>query len=403
MIVTPKYRGVTEKSKKLGPGVTAHFIENAGYFDRDGVYGDKNGDYPDNLERFAFFCRRALDLARERDFRASVAHLNEWQTALIAVDLKTRLAKDDFWKGTKTLFTIHNLAYQGTAPLRDLSGLGLPAEVLRADGLEFWGRGNLMKGGIVFSDCLNTVSPAYAKEILAREQGCGLDGALKKRSKELHGILNGIDPGVWKPSCSKPSAKAELQRAVGLKEDAAAPVFGMVSRLVEQKGFDLVAKALEAMMKTGLQLVVLATGDPQYHRVFEEAQRKHAGQFAAHLKFDAGLAEKIYAGSDFFLMPSRFEPCGLGQMIAYRYGTLPIVHKVGGLADTVRDMRSSAGTGFVFNAYKHEAMLDAVKRGLRLFGAKKRLEAARRRVIKLDFSWKKSAVKYAALYRRLAG
>jgi starch synthase len=417
-VVMPKFRGIKKKRHEVSSKVSYEFIENDAYFDRPAPYGDEKGDYPDNLERFSFYSRSALDWAKAAGFKPDIVHSHEWQTGLVPIDLKTLRARDSFFSGVKTLFTIHNLAYQGLFPLDDFRALGLPDEVLTSRGIEYWGRGSLMKGALVFSDMLSTVSPTYAKEIRTPQHGCGLDAILKKRSGDLIGILNGIDAAAWNPETDtrlkeryswrnpggKLANKRELQAIYGLSQDDQAPLFGLVSRLVEQKGLDIVMKAFDRLMALGVQIALLGTGEEKYHRFFEKMNEKYSGRFAARLKFDAVLAEKVYAGSDFFLMPSRFEPCGLGQMISFRFGTLPVVHKTGGLADTVSDCSRNplGGNGFVFSPFKEEPFLEAVKRAAKTFTNAKKMHALSRRVMKLDFSWKKSAERYDALYRRLA-
>jgi len=417
-VVMPKYRGITQKRHEVSKNVSYEFIENPAYFDRPALYGDDNGDYPDNLERFAFYCRAALQWAKQNGFCPDIVHCHEWQAALIAIDLRTWLEDDPFFKKSKTLFTVHNLAYQGIFPLDEFRALGLPDEALTAQGIEFWGRGNLMKGALVFSDMLTTVSPTYAKEIRTSEHGCGLDAILKNRVGDLKGILNGIDTEAWNPlkdskikarfSSKNPDGKAlcknDLQLELGLAQDANRPVFGLVSRLVEQKGLEIIMKSFDRLMEMGIQIAVLGTGDEKYHKFFEKMNDKHPGRFAARLKFDGILAQKVYAGSDFFLMPSRFEPCGLGQLISFRYGTLPVVHRTGGLADTVLDISRNpiSGNGFSFSPLKEEPFIDAVKRAAKLHANAKRLRSLRQRVMKLDYSWKKSAERTGMLYRKLA-
>lgn len=416
LVVTPKYRGIEEKSRKLSSRVSIRFIENDAYFNREGIYGDAKGDYKDNLERFAYFCRRSLEFAKESGFRPDIVHCHEWHTGLIPIDLKTLLRNDPFFAKSRTLFTIHNLAYQGLFPLADLGALGVPDPVLASKGIEFWGRGNLMKGGLLYADMLSTVSKTYAKEICTPHFGCGLDDILRRRKSRLTGILNGLDTKSWDPQhdprikhhysaaniSPKDDNKRDLEKICGFEANGR-PIFGMVTRLVEQKGLDLVAKCFDAMMETGLRFVLVGTGEEKYHKMFEKLGAKYAGQAFINLKFDEPMARKVYAGSDFFLMPSRFEPCGLGQLISFRYGTLPVASRTGGLGDTVIDCTRIPlkGNGILFSSFDAGGFMDAVKRALSLYRNQSRFKRIRKRAMKLDFSWKKSAKEYVALYEKI--
>ncbi len=401
LVLTPRYRGLPKGEKDVAPGVKVVFIENDALFDREGIYGTPKGDHPDNFERFLFYSRRSLEVLKERGFKPDVLHANEWQTVFAILDLKTGIEKSAFFKNTETFFTIHNLAYQGQFPLEKFKKAGYGAKTLSKDGIEIWGQGNLLKGAIRFSDVLTTVSPTYAKEITAKEQGCGLDAFLLKRKKDLFGILNGIDPEQWAVG-DRAAVRRDLARVTGLREDR--PIFGIVSRLVEQKGFDILAKAFGEFMKAGGQFVLLGTGEQKYHDFFAKAQAQWKGQVFCRFEFDPALAQKIYGGCDFFLMPSRFEPCGLGQIIAFRYGAVPVVHKTGGLADTVLDVDRDPkkGTGIVFESYDAAALAGAIRRAVALYGSPKRLLELRARVMKLDFGWPRSAAKYAALYKKFS-
>lgn len=413
----PKYRGITASRKKISPTVTAHFIENDAYFDRTGLYGNEHGDYPDNLERFAYFCRRSLESAKEIDFRPDVIHANDWQTALVPVYLKQLYANDPFFCKTKTLLTVHNLAYQGHFPARHFSQLGLDQSLFSVQGLEFHGKINLLKGGLVFSDAISTVSPNYSREIQTQEHGWGLEGVIHGRRHALRGILNGIDKTIWNPATDKMIAKRysaaapagkiackkALQRECGLKGDPQIPVFGMVSRLAQQKGIDLLIEIAEAFLSWNAQLVLLGDGDSQYKRRLAAIFHKHPGKVATRFDFDTELAHRIYAGSDFFLMPSLFEPCGLGQLIGLAYGTLPIVRRTGGLADTIVDVSHGArGNGLVFEKSQTQNLLEVMDRAITLFADEKRFKALRKTAMKLDFSWEHSAKEYAEYYRKIA-
>lgn len=415
-VFIPKYRGITVSRKKISPTVTAHFIENDTYFNRPGLYGDEQGDYPDNLERFAYFCRRSLELARELDFRPDLIHINDWQTALVPVYLKQLYSNDPFFRKTKTLLTIHNLAYQGHFPARSFSQLGLDQSLFSIQGFEFHGKINLLKAGLIFSDAISTVSPSYAREIETQEHGWGLEGVIHSRRQALRGILNGIDKTVWNPvkdkliaknysataPAGKAACKAALQRECGLKVDPEIPVFGMVSRLAQQKGIDLLIEIAETFLLWNAQLLLLGDGDSHYKRKLAGIFQKHPGKAVTRFDFDVELAHRIYAGSDFFLMPSLFEPCGLGQLISLAYGTLPIVRRTGGLADTIVDMSQGArGNGLVFEKPQTQELLEVMDRAITLFADEKRFKNLRKTAMKLDFSWEHSAKDYRDYYLKI--
>lgn len=418
-VATPKYKSVRIPGNKsrLNNDVPVYFIEHEGYFRRDDLYGDKIGDYRDNLERFAFFSRKALESLKDLSFRPHIIHCNDWQTALIPVYLKTIFKYDPFYKGIKTIFTVHNIGYQGIFPKDDFPKTGLPWELFGVEGLEFYGMVNILKGGLVFSDIITTVSSTYAREIQTPEFGYGLDGVLAQRKDELFGIVNGIDYDEWDPSrdeelkChfsvkkidGKNKEKMALQEEYGLNVDADAPLIGIVSRLADQKGLDLLSQIIEPLLNTQAQFILLGTGEEKYHILFEAIGRRYPKKASINLRFDAVLAKKIYAGSDMFLMPSRYEPCGLGQIISLRYGTIPIVRKTGGLADTIieYDAAANQGNGFVFERYDAQELLSAIRRALDLY---KKKDAWRRLVVnamKCNFSWEVSAKKYLKLYRKI--
>ncbi|MBI3333382.1 MAG: glycogen synthase GlgA [Candidatus Omnitrophica bacterium] len=413
----PRYSCVKEKGARIsaGPGVTVHFIEHEGYFNRRALYGESNGDYPDNLERFSFFCRQALERLKSDGIRPDLVHAHDWQAALSVVYLSTQLKADPFFAKARSVFTIHNLAYQGLFPKDQYPRLGLGQELFNINGLEFYDQVNLLKGGLVFAGAITTVSPAYAQEIQTEEQGERLEGVLRMRSKDLVGILNGIDQEIWNPAGDshlphrydhrdlrgKGKNKAALQKEVGLPVDPKAFLIGMVSRLAAQKGLDLVVQALPRLAKLGAQLVVLGSGD----RAIEESLTRASSQFPTirlRVAFDSALAHRIYAGADAFLMPSRYEPCGLGQMIAMRYGTPAIVRSTGGLADTVAE-DPSGGNGFCFQSIDAGAMVEAVERALRAWRRPAQWGKLRERGMRSDFSWDRSAKEYLGLYERLVG
>lgn len=419
-IAMPKYRAIKLKGPKgiVGKHTEVLFIDNDKYFDREQLYGDRSGDYPDNLERFAYFSRTCLEMLKKINFKPDVIHCNDWQSSLIPVYLKTIFKNDPFYAGIKTMLTIHNLAYQGVFDKSQYPQTGLGWDLFTVDGLEFYGKVNILKGGILFADIITTVSPTYAQEIQTREFGYGLEGVLKRRSADLRGILNGIDYEVWNPKTDKNIAKTydaytsedksinkeDLQRISGLKVDKNIPLIGIISRLADQKGFDLIAAILADLLKGNVQFIVLGTGDDKYHVLLEKISKMYPKKTSINLKFDAVLAEKIYAGSDMFLMPSRFEPCGLGQMICLRYGTVPVVRLTGGLSDTIREYnpKTGAGNGFVFSAYESSELNAAINRSLKLYKNKKAWAMLVKRAMGFDFSWESSARDYIKLYKKSA-
>jgi len=389
------------------------FADNAILFGSPVIYGAGN-----EHERFFFFCRAALQWCTENGWKPDVVHCHDWHTAMTVHWLRYTLRWDRFWDGTATVFTIHNLAYQGVfggdylLALADVNGTQmLPIEYAR-----FGGAANPMARGIVEADIVNTVSPTYHDEIRTPFGGEGLDTILRERGDAFVGILNGIDTDVWNPATDpalvasyaasdrtgKAANKAALQREIGLTVDPRIPVIGVVSRLVEQKGFDLVAQIVRQIADQGAQLVVLGTGDPAIAGAFRAAATDRPQQVSVHLGFDAFHASRIYAGSDLFLMPSRFEPCGLGQMIAMRYGTIPIVRRTGGLADTVTDYDppAQAGTGFVFDRYDPLACFVAIVRAIEAFRHPPQWDALIARAMERDFSWEVSGRYYGAIYDR---
>ncbi len=418
LIMMPKYRGVAISEKQIAPNVRARFIENEAYFNRAGLYGNDRGDYPDNLQRFSFFCHGALEAAKREGFHPDIVHAHDWQTALLPVLLKIKKASDPFFRDVKSVLTVHNLAYQGLFPHKQYGLLGLDPSLYSIDGFEFYGKINLLKAGLLYADAVTTVSPTYAKEIQTRQFGFGLEGVINKRSKNLHGILNGLDTALWDPSgdkqisaaysstdlSGKKACKAELQKICGFEPDSSIPIFAMVTRLAEQKGLDTLSEAADKFLSKNVQFVLLGEGDRVYHTTFGNIGKRHPKKSYINLGFDAVKAHTIYAGADFFLMPSYFEPCGLGQMISMRYGTLPIVRNVGGLADTVKDLTAlpEQGNGFVFDEKSPSMLLDAIDRALKLYEDRVRFEKAKKRAMEQDFSWGSSAKKYMGVYESLS-
>jgi starch synthase len=398
--------------------VPVYFIACDRYFDREGLYQAAGKDYPDNAERFAFFSRAVLELARALDFRPDLFHCQDWETGLVPVYLRALRREDPALASAVVLFTIHNLAYQGLSPAATLPTLGLAPELFTPAGLEFYAQVSLMKAGIVFADRLSTVSRRYSREIQTPEFGCGLDGVLRERRRDLRGILNGIDVEEWNPAtdphlaaryaaddlAGKAVCKAALQRAVGLAPDTGTPLFAAISRLAEQKGMDQVADAVKVIREVGGQFVLLGAGDPALEDRFRSAAAAHPGRVATVIGYDAPLAHRIAAGADFLLMPSRYEPCGLNQLYGLRYGTIPIVRATGGLDDTVApfDAATGEGTGIKFEAATADALHLAIYRAAALHANPAALGRAQANGMRADFSWDRSARAYEALYREMA-
>jgi starch synthase len=406
--------------RPLSENVRVAFVDAPELFDRDGLYGTTTGDYPDNAFRFAFFSRAALEYVRDRGVRPSILHAHDWQTGLVPVYQKMQLSADPIVGGVPAVFTIHNLAFQGSFPPATLPHVGLGWEMLNVQAMEYWGQISYLKGGINFSERITTVSPGYAKEIVRPELGFGFDGILARRSGDLVGILNGIDTDRWNPErdpyvpasfssadvSAKQDAKRALLEAVGLAADADAlkrPVIGLVSRLTDQKGFDLIAAAGDGLMALDATWVMLGSGERAYEQQWQAAAARYPGRVASTIGFDERLAHLIEAGSDIFLMPSRFEPCGLNQMYSLRYGTVPVVRATGGLDDTVEDFDPATGhgTGFKFRDYTPSALLHALQRALAMYqnpAVWRRIQTAG---MSLDFSWDVSAREYVKVYRAL--
>ena len=428
-IAMPRYGMIPDAHKELGSfpvsiGGAAHeaklrrsaigdvpvyLIDFPPLFDRPKVY-----EYPDDGQRFAFLGKAILDLLPAAKWTPEVLHLNDWHTALAAAYLKTTFSGDERYRGIRSVLTIHNLQHQGLFDRELFDWTELPAETWNPEGVEFYGKLNFLKAGIVFADRVNTVSPTYATEIQTEEYGFGLDGLLRSRAAKLSGILNGIDYDVWNPAKDphipqkyskstlekKGKNKAALQKLAGLPAESRIPLLGIVSRVTEQKGFDILIPAIPEIMNLGVQVILLGTGE----RVYEEPLERFAAAgkgFVAYVKYDESLAHRIYAGSDFFLMPSRFEPCGLGQEISLRYGTIPIVRATGGLRDTVLDVSADAknGNGFVFEEYKPAALVGAIGRAVEFYRKKQGWKPLQQRAMTRDLSWGASARAYADLYR----
>ncbi|MBN1520928.1 MAG: glycogen synthase GlgA [Candidatus Aureabacteria bacterium] len=401
---------ITKKSK-------IYFIKNDKLYDRANLYVDDEGkDYPDNLERFIFYSRAVLEFMKIFNFKADVIHCNDWQSGLVPAYLKTVLHKDPFYQKVATVFTIHNLAYQGIFKHSEFAKTGLPHDVFSINGIEFYGDMNLLKSGLVYSDILNTVSEKYAQEIQTEDYGCGLNGVLSYRKDDLYGILNGVDYNVWSPEkdahlekryslrtlSGKEECKKSLIKKYKLKISPEQPLLGTISRLADQKGFDILLDAMEIIVKLGVGFVLLGTGDPVYHKRFAEIAEQYSDRIGVRLMFNNELAHQIEAGCDMFLMPSRYEPCGLNQIYSLKYGTVPIVRATGGLDDTIENYNreSGKGNGFKFERYSPVSLIAKILEAINLYDDKKHWKKIVQNGMKQDFSWDVSASKYVKLYKR---
>ncbi|HIC90901.1 MAG TPA: glycogen synthase GlgA [Syntrophaceae bacterium] len=439
IIVSPKYRSVEysnlaikKTNKTLGvpiswkmyagqvfkseiDGIPVYLIARDELFDRDGIYGTEYGDYQDNAERFTFFSRAVLELCITLNLDVDVIHCNDWHTALIPVYLKTLYKDMPILSKVASLYTIHNLGYQGIFWQYDMPLTGLPWELFAPSALEFYGKINFMKGGIVFADIINTVSRKYLTEIQTEANGCGLDGVLRERSQDLFFVFNGVDYDIWNPATdqwiaanyaqdsieNKALCKADLRRVFDLN-DSDSPLIVMVSKLIDRKGLDLVTRAFDNIISLDLQLVILGKGEDRYQTFLVDMATKYKGKLGIYIGYDAALNHKILAGSDIFLMPSKYEPCGLDQLYSLKYGTIPIVRAVGGLDDTVVDYDTSSGigTGFKFTDYTPEALMGAIERAINLFKDKHAWLKLMKQAMTQDFSWESSAHRYVELYKK---
>ncbi len=396
-------------------GVRYFFVDDSAYFDRDGIYGNIAGDFPDNAERYSEFCRATIEIAKHV-WPPDIIHCHDWQTALVPVLLRSAYATDPLVKDLPVVFTIHNLGYQGHFPAAVLQRASIPTEVYHPAGLEFYGLVNLLKGGLVYSDYLTTVSKKYAEEIHTPEFGYGLDGVVRSRGDRVMGILNGVDYTVWNPDkdkliaanysakdlSGKQACKKELLEVFGLSlEHQSRPVLGIVSRFADQKGFDLIAEISDDLMQEDLVLTVLGSGERRYETLFETLADEFPGRVGVRIAYDNELAHKIEAGADMFLMPSRYEPCGLNQVYSLKYGTVPIVRATGGLDDTVEsfDVEHGTGTGFKFTEYTGKALLATVRQALHHFTDERIWKRIQLNGMAKDFSWKRPAAEYAKLYK----
>ncbi len=395
------------------PVPNAYFIECESLFGREELYGPSEGDYPDNALRFSFFSRAVLEVCLAMDIRPDVIHCNDWQTGMLPLYLGGLYRRS--FESTATVYTIHNLGYQGIFAASDLKYTGIGKDYFTPEGIEFYGRMNFMKAGLIYADLLTTVSETYAREILESEFAFGLEGVMRKRKEDLYGILNGIDYGEWDPAGDaalpqkygpdslegRKHCRKALIKEAGISNEKA-PIFGVVSRFSEQKGIELMAESVEDLTSMGINVVFLGSGDAYYQNLLTDISARKPGRVFVRTGFEEKLARLIYAGSDFFLMPSRYEPCGLGQLIALKYGAVPVVRRTGGLADTVCDYDHLAarGTGFIFEDYTSSALKGAAKRAACVFVDKRRLARLMREGMSEDFSWEKPADAYLGLYEK---
>lgn len=399
--------------------IPVYLLEREDLYDRPHLYGNERGDYYDNLERFTFFAHAALRLTEALSFRPDVIHCHDWQTGLVPALLKGPYKGSRGFLKTSTLFTIHNMGYQGIFPASRLPITGIPIkDFFHPEGLEYWGKVSLLKAGIVYSDAITTVSPTYALEIQSPEYGMGMEGILKGRREFLHGILNGIDYDQWNPAkdshiavpyspegmTGKGECKASLIQEMNLDPHLRSrPLIGMISRLDAQKGLDILLEILDDMLALDIGLVVLGSGDEVIEFVVKEAAGRHQGKVGIHLGFNEPLAHQIIAGADMFLVPSRYEPCGLTQMYALKYGTVPVVRATGGLNDTISqfDPQTGKGSGFKFGPYTSEAFLAAVRQAVKIFDDPETWKVLMANGMNEDFSWERSASQYMHLYRSI--
>lgn len=398
-------------------GVRFVFIDCPELFDREGLYGTAAGDYPDNWERFALFCRAVLEASKQLGV-PDIFHAHDWQAAMLPVYLHTVYAQDPALEGAGSVFTIHNAGYQGWFPAETTEKLLLPWEIYRMDKVEQYDTFNFLKGGVVYADALTTVSRRYAEEIQTPEFGYSLEETFKRRAADLHGILNGVDYEQWDPSHDrfiaahytaenlegKAECRRDLLHAFGAPDlPETTPVLGIVSRFATQKGFDLLAEIAEQLAERDMLLVALGTGEPYYENLLRSLADRFPDRFAVRVQYDNTLAHKIEAGSDIFLMPSRYEPCGLNQIYSLRYGTVPVVRATGGLDDTVEESSEpGSGTGFKFQGYEPAAFLEAVDRALAAFAERASWRALMQRGMRKNYSWVQPAAEYAVLYEAVA-
>jgi len=410
-------RGRVFESRLPGSDVPVYFLENERYYDREELYGTSKGDFPDNCERFVFFCRGVMEAIKRMPLEVDLIHSNDWQTGLIPVYVKTIYKEQEKIRDIATLFTIHNIAYQGLFWHWDVPLTGLSWDLFNYKELEFFGKINLLKGGIVFSDIVTTVSRTYAKEIQTPEFGCGLEGVLAWRSRDLHGILNGVDYSEWNPETDrylpanysakdfkgKRVCKQVLQKRMGLPANKKIPLLGFIGRLTAQKGLDILAEAMDELMKMDVQFVLLGSGEQKYQELLQGIAQKYRGKLALQIAFDIELSHIMQAGCDIMLVPSQYEPCGLNQMYSMKYATVPLARKTGGLADTIVDateenIRRGEGTGFLFEAPRADALIGALSKALTFYRHPEQWKKLMLNCTAQDWSWNRSAAEYVRLY-----
>ena len=401
----------------LNQDIPVYFIGREEFFDRQYLYGTAKGDYFDNAERFIFFSKAALSFCQSMDFSPDIIHHHEWQTGLIPAYLKSLYQNDPLFSHSATVFTIHNIAYQGLFKKEKFSLTGLPKEMYSPEGIEFWERINFMKAGIVYADVINTVSKKYSEEIQTPEYGYGLEGILRKRKESLYGILNGVDYEDWEPShdphliarydakdiSGKNQCKMDLLKEFHLPPSLEqVPLLGMISRLADQKGFDLLMEISEALFALNIGFVLLGTGEQKYHDLLTQVAQKYPQKAGIRIAYDDRLAHKIEAGTDFFLMPSKYEPCGLNQIYSLKYGTIPVVRATGGLDDTITpyDPVTKKGNGFKFTRYDAKEFLNTIKAAINFYYQPERWRQLVQNAMAADFSWKRSAQSYLELYQK---
>jgi starch synthase len=434
-VILPRYRGTKAKAVAIPSvtvsmggrlrfpavsdggtlaGVRYFFVDDLYYFDRAGLYGERGGDYPDNAERYSEFCRVAIEIAKNF-WRPDVIHCHDWQSALVPILLRTSYAADPVAQTLPVVFTIHNMGYHGRFPLSALGASDIPAIAYNSGDIEFYSNVNLLKGGLVYSDYLTTVSRKYAQEIQTPEFGYGLDGVVRNRADRLVGIINGVDYSSWNPSndkliaakysakdlTGKQACKKALLELFNLPaEPLNRPLIGIVSRFADQKGFDLIAERAHELMQEEMNLIVLGTGERKYEDLFRSLASTYPAHVGVKVAYDDKIAHQIEAGADMFLMPSRYEPCGLNQIYSLKYGTVPIVRATGGLDDTIEpfDLENGTGTGFKFQDYTGTALVQTVRRALQLFEDERIWKRIQLNGMAKDFSWKGSAVEYEKVY-----
>lgn len=441
-LVTPLYRGIREGFPSVEPldwqldlplggervqgkvwvrhladGETIYFIDHPPFYDRAELYGERGADYPDNAERFIFFSKCVVNLARYLPWQPEVLHVHDWQAALAAAFVAEEKRRGGWDSPPPVCLTIHNLAFQGNFPAAKFALTNLPSEFFQPGGMEFYGGMSCLKAGITYADLITTVSPRYAREITTEQYGCGLDGVLRQRQNALAGILNGVDYEEWTTSGDpylshfysagdlrgKTANKTELQEELGLPVRAEVPLFGTVARLAQQKGVDIQLGALEEMLAADMQFILLGSGGREFERGYRKLALRHPGKCAVKIGFDTTLSHRIESGCDFFLMPSRFEPCGLNQLYSLRYGTVPIVRVTGGLDDSVTDATDDPdkADGIKFTEYSVRALSKAIRKALILYADKELLEHYRRNGMARDFSWSRTAAAYEEVYRQV--